>query len=202
MAIATGTALALGLGAASAGTSLLGAKKASTASKQAAATQQQASRDALNYLTGITNQITGQFGPGSPYEAQNRALFAPYVRMGTDSLSNLYKGMGMGPMPNYPPQQMPMNVGGGPPPGAGPWGGAVAGGAQVGQRLMPRPVGAPVLMPGRALGGPVNVNQPYVVGEQGPEVFVPNQSGMIAPNRAQRFWGTSTPLSGLYNFRV
>ena len=34
----------------------------------------------------------------------------------------------------------------------------------------------------RALGGPVNSNQTYLVGEQGPELFVPSSSGRIIPN--------------------
>lgn len=34
---------------------------------------------------------------------------------------------------------------------------------------------------GRALGGPVYSGTPYVVGENGPEMFVPNQSGTIMP---------------------
>ena len=36
----------------------------------------------------------------------------------------------------------------------------------------------------RALGGPVTGGQQYMVGEQGPELFVPNQSGSIVPNNA------------------
>ncbi len=36
--------------------------------------------------------------------------------------------------------------------------------------------------PGKAIGGPVQRGQPYVVGERGPEMFVPNQSGSIIPN--------------------
>lgn len=39
-------------------------------------------------------------------------------------------------------------------------------------------------IPGRASGGPVNRNSPYVVGERGPELFVPNSSGRIIPNHA------------------
>ena len=35
---------------------------------------------------------------------------------------------------------------------------------------------------GMAEGGPVQEGQPYVVGEEGPEMFVPNQSGTIVPN--------------------
>jgi lambda family phage tail tape measure protein len=38
------------------------------------------------------------------------------------------------------------------------------------------------LLGGRAAGGPVMANKPYVVGEQGPELFVPNSAGSIATN--------------------
>jgi phage-related minor tail protein len=36
----------------------------------------------------------------------------------------------------------------------------------------------------RAAGGPVDAGTPYLVGEQGPELFVPTASGFIAPNSA------------------
>lgn len=39
-------------------------------------------------------------------------------------------------------------------------------------------------IPGRAAGGFVNSGQPYMVGEKGPELFVPNNSGKIMPNHA------------------
>ncbi|KPL82660.1 hypothetical protein SE15_11220 [Thermanaerothrix daxensis] len=35
---------------------------------------------------------------------------------------------------------------------------------------------------GRALGGPVMAGIPYVVGEQGPELFIPESNGSIVPN--------------------
>lgn len=38
-------------------------------------------------------------------------------------------------------------------------------------------------LPARAAGGPVAGGSAYLVGERGPEVFVPTQSGMIIPNR-------------------
>ena len=44
----------------------------------------------------------------------------------------------------------------------------------------PTPTGQP--LPGRAGGGSVGANMPYIVGENGPELFVPNASGMIYPN--------------------
>ena len=37
-------------------------------------------------------------------------------------------------------------------------------------------------LPGRAAGGPVSGNSPYLVGERGPELFVPATSGKIVPN--------------------
>ena len=36
----------------------------------------------------------------------------------------------------------------------------------------------------RALGGPVSSNRPYMVGERGPELFVPGAQGNIVPNHA------------------
>lgn len=38
-------------------------------------------------------------------------------------------------------------------------------------------------LPGKAAGGPAQANRPFIVGEKGPELFVPNQSGMIVPNK-------------------
>lgn len=41
------------------------------------------------------------------------------------------------------------------------------------------------LIPGfLAEGGPANANQPYIVGERGPELFVPNSTGTVVPNDA------------------
>lgn len=39
-------------------------------------------------------------------------------------------------------------------------------------------------LPGRAEGGPVSMGRPYIVGEAGPELFVPSMSGAIIPNGA------------------
>ena len=38
-------------------------------------------------------------------------------------------------------------------------------------------------MTGKAIGGSVQSGQPYLVGERGPEMFVPNQTGSIVPNK-------------------
>lgn len=39
-------------------------------------------------------------------------------------------------------------------------------------------------IPARAMGGPVSASRPYIVGERGPELFVPHGSGQIVPNHA------------------
>lgn len=41
-------------------------------------------------------------------------------------------------------------------------------------------------MPGRATGGPVNAGRGYIVGERGPELFVPASSGRIERMGAER----------------
>lgn len=46
----------------------------------------------------------------------------------------------------------------------------------------------------RANGGPVNSGSTYMVGERGPELFVPGQSGMIVPN--DMFEATRSAISG------
>jgi len=39
-------------------------------------------------------------------------------------------------------------------------------------------------IPQRAVGGPVSAGRPYIVGERGPEMFVPRSTGSIYPNHA------------------
>ena len=36
---------------------------------------------------------------------------------------------------------------------------------------------------GKALGGPVDKNRPYIIGEQGPELFIPESSGQVITNQ-------------------
>ena len=58
--------------------------------------------------------------------------------------------------------------------------GGVSGGgglATLGSSLLGSLLGAP----GRATGGPVSPGRPYMVGEQGPELFVPTSAGSVAP---------------------
>lgn len=41
-----------------------------------------------------------------------------------------------------------------------------------------------IFLPGKAIGGPVQGGKPYLVGERGPELFVPSRSGSIVPNKS------------------
>lgn len=48
---------------------------------------------------------------------------------------------------------------------------------------------------GKAMGGPVNAGTSYVVGERGPELFMPNRSGTIIPNNKLGGGGTVINLT-------
>lgn len=50
----------------------------------------------------------------------------------------------------------------------------------------------------RADGGPVSGNQPYIVGERGPELFVPRSAGNIVPNHAMAAVGGVTNVTNNY----
>lgn len=71
--------------------------------------------------------------------------------------------------------------------------GGAGGGASGGLgNLLGQSLGALFGLPGRATGGPVSPGRPYLVGERGPEVFVPTNAGRIdagagtAPGREVR----------------
>ena len=51
-------------------------------------------------------------------------------------------------------------------------------------------------MGGKANGGPVSGGQPYMVGERGPELFVPGQSGGVMRNEDMRSLMGRSPASG------
>ncbi len=52
-------------------------------------------------------------------------------------------------------------------------------------KLLGLPIGALLGLPGRATGGPVAPGRGYIVGENGPELFVPTASGKISPDLGQ-----------------
>lgn len=64
----------------------------------------------------------------------------------------------------------------------------VGGGSQAGTggllQLGSALIGSLLGLPGRATGGPVSPMRPYVVGERGPELFVPTSSGTVLPGVA------------------
>ena len=68
--------------------------------------------------------------------------------------------------------------------------------------LIPNPLtavnpGTPISPLGRAAGGTVSSGKPYVVGEKGPELFVPSGSGNIISNSAMRSGGGSGGMGGV-----
>lgn len=60
-------------------------------------------------------------------------------------------------------------------------------------------------LPGLANGGPAKAGQPYIVGEKGPELFVPQGSGTVVPNNKLGGTGAATasqaagPITNNYN---
>jgi hypothetical protein len=52
---------------------------------------------------------------------------------------------------------------------------------------------------GKALGGPVQANTPYLVGERGPELFMPNSGGNIIPNNEMGGGGSSVVVQQTIN---
>lgn len=73
-------------------------------------------------------------------------------------------------------------------------GGGGGGSALTGSGVPPIFSGGMPYLPGRASGGPVSSNRAYMVGEQGPEVFVPGTSGSIVPNNGRAFGGGGSSL--------
>jgi hypothetical protein len=57
-------------------------------------------------------------------------------------------------------------------------------------------------LPFMAMGGPVSANSPYIVGEKGPELFVPHASGSIVSNSNMNQDGGSTGSSINVNYNI
>lgn len=55
-------------------------------------------------------------------------------------------------------------------------------------------------IPGRQKGGPVSANSPYIVGEKGPELFVPKSAGTVIPNN--RLSSNTAPAAGVRQEQV
>jgi hypothetical protein len=65
-------------------------------------------------------------------------------------------------------------------------GGAPAGDGPGVASVLSGAIGSLLGLPGRATGGPVGPGAAYLVGERGPEVFVPTTSGRIEPTTGPR----------------
>lgn len=132
-----------------------------------------------NSMNGGAPTIPEQHGtppipPGAGMSGQAMGMLGPQGGGGAGGLAGLLgpimSAAGQGaPAPSGPP---PMGGDVPPPPhGMGPQG-------------MPPELAALLNIPGRAGGGPVAPGEPYMVGEQGPELMVPDQAGTIVPNPA------------------
>jgi phage-related minor tail protein len=51
---------------------------------------------------------------------------------------------------------------------------------------------------GKATGGPVSAGSPYIVGERGPELFMPSGSGTIIPNNQMSNMGNTSNVTNNY----
>ena len=56
------------------------------------------------------------------------------------------------------------------------------GNAEAKKRLEARKQAGTAVVPARAKGGPVKAGKPYLVGEEGPEIVVPDEDGEVLPN--------------------
>lgn len=59
-----------------------------------------------------------------------------------------------------------------------------------------------MLIPGLASGGPVQANKPYIVGEEGPELFTPKTSGQVIPNNELSSGGMGAQIVGGSNTSI
>jgi len=57
-------------------------------------------------------------------------------------------------------------------------------------------------LPGLASGGPAKAGQPYIIGEEGPELFVPGQSGTVIPNNQLQGSGGMAATTVNYNIQA
>jgi hypothetical protein len=170
MSVGTGTAIALGLGAASAGSSLIGAKMASSASKDAAKTQTAAANQALEYEKQRAADLQGRL---QPYQTMGQAAMpgllqaagiTPSAPAGGGWAGALGVPPGGGPMVGGPSASLvPGSVTAGAQPGqwnggpgglvSVPAGGSLSGSTGAGM-APPRPVGSGQTFGAAALGAP------------------------------------------------
>jgi lambda family phage tail tape measure protein len=55
---------------------------------------------------------------------------------------------------------------------------------------------------GKAIGGPVMANTPYMIGERGPELFIPAGAGNIVPNNKLGQGNAGSPINISYNIQA
>ena len=73
--------------------------------------------------------------------------------------------------------------------------------AMIGKTLFSSSVSLTEPIGARADGGPVESGGAYMVGERGPELFVPRSAGAIVPNHSMAMMGGSTNITN-YNIQA
>ena len=117
-----------------------------------------------------TEKIVSEFMDVTQDELGREAY--PWINQEGAAVPNPDSGTWSSARQNFAPYEGGESSGGG-------WGGSIGGGSGGGSDWF----GAFTEEQGMAQGGPVQEGQPYVVGEEGAEMFVPNQSGTIVPNQ-------------------
>ncbi len=112
-----------------------------------------------SFADGVTSIVTGTKSIGDAFKDMERQIVASISRIASQNIANAIFGGATS------------SGGGGILSGIGPFLSSLLGGG-----------GGSNFQFGKAVGGPVSANQPYIVGERGPELFVPKQSGNIVPN--------------------
>lgn len=166
-------------GGASAASSIGGAVIASKGAKKAAQTQATSAQEALAALERNRQEAQQVYQQGMQGV---QGVYEPYMRLGTDSLAQIYRGLGLGEMPTPPPVTRT------PPPGMYPPGGGMPpGGAQMrnlpnyGGRGVPTPLGG---YEGGAVTTPLG-QRPNTLGAINSGAQPPGAGGMVmlrAPN--------------------
>jgi hypothetical protein len=117
--------------------------------------------------------LDGPFGAGVERAGQQlENALGRAVRTGKFGFEDL-KRVALSVLAEIASSTIRAGLGGGGQGSGGQAGGLLSAGLQV--------LGAVLGAPGRATGGPVSPGRPYMVGERGPELFVPTSSGAVQP---------------------
>ena len=132
------------------------------------------------FNNAFTDIISGTKGAQDALSTMFRGIANSFTNMATDLIAQMLKIYVFKQLTGL--LGLNGNAAGGMFTGGGPVSGAsVFGSGQAGFTGLGFAAGMPSLA-ARAMGGPVTAGQPYLVGERGPELFVPSGGGNVLPN--------------------